>query len=179
MKMTCGLAASTISVSKFPSMPIFTIRPSFTRWRISSLNRFFVPVSPFTTSWASRIVKFDSCKAVMQMVLVIGTRTFVYPSGTATSSEWTKAKWYLPPCLREAVADRGVGEPTSTSRTSAESRTLNPVAYFTSMLTAESVAPSPVPLLVLAPFPEQALANTATAAIPSNSPFLIVRTITS
>ena len=75
--MISGLAAITISLSKLPSMPIFTIRPSFTRRRISSLKRFLVPVNPFTTSWASRIVKFDSCSAVMQIALLMGTRTFV------------------------------------------------------------------------------------------------------
>ena len=71
------MAANTISVSKFPSMPIFTMRPSLTLSRISWLNKFFVPVKPFTTSWASKMVKFDSCRAVMQMVLLMGTRTFV------------------------------------------------------------------------------------------------------
>ena len=89
----------------------------------------------------------------MQMVRWMGTSTFVYPSGTVIVSLFTSAKWSC--------------RPTSTSRTSAESRTLNPVAYFTVTTASESAfspsAPCPFP-----PFPVQAQRITS-AAIPYNN----------
>ena len=123
-------------------MPIFTMRPSFTLSRISLLKRFFVPVRPFTTSWAFRMVKLDSCSEVMQIVRLMGTRILVYPLGTSASSACTKAKWSF--------------LPTSTSRILAESRTLKPVAYFTSMVTRESPeVASPLCDFVLLPLQAQ------------------------
>ena len=58
------------------------------------------------------------------MVLFIGTQIFVYSEGTSSSPLCTKAKWSL--------------SPTSTSRILAESRTVKPVAYFTSTASNES-----------------------------------------
>ena len=67
----------TSSVSKLPSMPIFTMRPSLTRCSMSALKRFFVPVMPVTQSCASSAVKLLSCSAVMQMQRWMGTTTRV------------------------------------------------------------------------------------------------------